>query len=214
MQLSVAIAMTRSHLDAISLTRYKIEVDNRKSRAGACLKTHFSKNRSLSTGIIYLSRGYVEAFSVDEMEQLIFHELGHAITPPECSAHGPEWRFNARSLGYKGKRTLDANSSRPRSKYNGTCPRGHAAGRERISHSSVYSCGHCLKAGFSRQASIIVWEHEGRYSQIQRPVVQSTPKPQPRAQGTTMTRPKTTVGRGYQDKYRYGVTTLDDMWDD
>lgn len=70
--------------------------DNAVKRAGTCRHTRKS---------ISLSRYFTSYANADEVEQVILHEIAHAILPVEVG-HREPWKIMANALGYKGQRTV------------------------------------------------------------------------------------------------------------
>lgn len=78
--------------------------DRATSRLGA---THFAKKK------ITVSRRTSEVATREEFEQLMFHEIAHALLPSKAG-HGPEWKALSAKLGYAGKRLLANPYQHPR----------------------------------------------------------------------------------------------------
>ncbi len=70
--------------------------DNATSRLGA---THFHKKK------ITVSRHTASVATVEQMRQILLHEIAHALLPPG-EGHGKKWKELSAQLGYTGKRTL------------------------------------------------------------------------------------------------------------
>lgn len=69
--------------------------DRAKKRLGC---THFKSRK------ITLSKTETLRMSAHEIEQLMLHEIAHALLPPDVR-HGQRWIELAASIGYEGKRT-------------------------------------------------------------------------------------------------------------
>jgi hypothetical protein len=70
--------------------------DRARHRAGMC---------DFASGTIYLSIPFVQRYSRWEVEQVMLHEIAHALVGPGKD-HGSEWRKAAKALGYEGKATV------------------------------------------------------------------------------------------------------------
>lgn len=80
--------------------------DNAKTRAGQC---DFARRR------ITVSRHLAVRFTPEDVEQVLLHEIAHALSGPRAG-HGPTWRRTAAALGYTGSRLHDgpiASEARP-----------------------------------------------------------------------------------------------------
>lgn len=66
------------------------------TRAGEC---------DFETGLIKMSTHFVLVYDEYAVEQIILHEIGHALAGPN-KGHGSEWRKYARSIGYEGGATI------------------------------------------------------------------------------------------------------------
>lgn len=71
------------------------EFDRATSRLGL---TNFQKKR------ITISKHFTGAATSEEFEQVLIHEMAHALLP-SIVGHGPLWKVKAASLGYTGGRT-------------------------------------------------------------------------------------------------------------
>jgi hypothetical protein len=77
---------------------WKFKFDRAKTRLGVC---------SYSTKTISLSKHITAVSDFDSVEQTLFHEIAHALTPLERKKgkyvhHGEKWLHKAKELGYTG----------------------------------------------------------------------------------------------------------------
>ena len=75
---------------------WNFKFDKATSRLGA---THFAKKQ------ITISRRTAEVATREQVEQIMFHEIAHAMLPAK-TGHGAEWKALSAQLGYTGQRTL------------------------------------------------------------------------------------------------------------
>lgn len=118
--------------------------DHAKTRFGQCI--HRQKRITLSR---YLS----SAASEDEVDQVLLHEVAHALAGAR-EGHGHRWLTIARSLGYRGGRTHTSPAAHDHAKWAGHCPAGHEVLRIRRP-SRPMSCAQCERR-FNPQ-HLIVW---------------------------------------------------------
>ncbi len=83
---------------------WKFKFDGATKRLGLCTYT---------TKTISVSRHMAAAGTLEQVEQVILHEIAHALTGAynrfgQKIGHGPVWKAQARAIGYKGK-TLAVN---------------------------------------------------------------------------------------------------------
>lgn len=129
------------------LINYSFGFDRAVRRAGQC---DFAKRR------ITLSRHLVENSSIDEIEQVLLHEIAHALAG-QAAGHGQAWRSEARRIGYRFERVDWARISQSAQRYVGKCPAGHEHIRMRRP-SGPRSCRRC--AGSFSYEHVIVWRLE------------------------------------------------------
>jgi SprT protein len=108
--------------------------DNAATRFGQC--DHRRRR-------ITLSKHLSAAGSADEVEQVLLHEIAHALVGARA-AHGALWLHRARSIGYVGGRTHTSEAAIDRAKWLGRCPLGHEVIRFRKPQRSM-SCAKCEK---------------------------------------------------------------------
>lgn len=118
--------------------------DNAKTRFGQC--DHRRHRITLSK---HLSRAGTE----DEVEQVLLHEVAHALVGARAG-HSALWLSRARSLGYRGGRTHSSEAAIDHAKWLGLCPRGHEVIRFRKPR-RIMSCAKCEKR--FNPAHLITW---------------------------------------------------------
>lgn len=97
------------------LINYSFGFDRAVRRAGQC---DFRSRR------ITLSKHLVEHSTLEEIEQVLLHEVAHALVGQKAG-HGPEWKAKAAEIGYRFERVDWARMSQNVSRYVGSCPAGH-----------------------------------------------------------------------------------------
>lgn len=138
--LQVAVDLFQTH----GLINYSFGFDRAIRRAGLC---DYAARR------ITISRHFVESNPLEKVEQVILHEIAHALAG-QGAGHGSLWKQTAKSIGYKFERLDGTDISRRRAKYRGVCPNGHEHFRfKRASYS--LSCRLC-SARYSEHF-LIVW---------------------------------------------------------
>lgn len=130
------------------LQNFSFGFDRAIRRAGQC---DYRKRR------ITLSRHLVESASLEEVEQVILHEIAHALVGKEAG-HSKLWKAKAREIGYRFEK-VDWQSMAKNSKhYIGSCPAGHQHLRVR-KPSGERSCRRCADR-FDRRY-LITWRLAG-----------------------------------------------------
>lgn len=94
----------------------KFEFDGGKSRLGAC--HHMRVGGVVIPTKITLSRHYASILPMQEIEEVILHEIAHALTPGH--GHNHVWRAAARRIGAKGDRCATPSAS-PDKAVSGVC---------------------------------------------------------------------------------------------
>lgn len=100
---ALAISLMEQH--GLFAKGWNFEFDRATKRLGA---THWKsiKNGKVVVAVfphkITLSRFMVIKNDIEEVRQVLLHEIAHALTP--LKGHGSEWVEKARSIGYVGKR--------------------------------------------------------------------------------------------------------------
>jgi len=127
--------------------QWSFAMDHARTRLGCC--RYQDKQITCSTYLVaYLAD--------DEVEQVILHEIAHAIAG-HAAGHGKAWARQAKALGYTGGRTIEVPEARLSARWLGTCAAGHEVLRHRKPSRAVY-CGTCAKAGKRR---VITWYDRG-----------------------------------------------------
>lgn len=128
----LATRLLTKHLSA----DWSFGFDHAKKRAGAC---HFASRR------ITVSRYLGERHPLAAMEQVLLHEIAHALAGPGAG-HGPAWRRTAGAIGYVGGATHDLEVAEEFARWIGTCPQGHEVLRFRRPGTAPRSCARCSRS--------------------------------------------------------------------
>lgn len=123
---------------------WEFNFDSAKQRAGLCNYTDHQ---------ISLSRYIVQYHSLDQSEQVILHEVAHALAG-KSAGHGPNWKKVAKSIGYRGEKFTGKEIAEQTARWIGECKNGHRHYRFKSPRSQL-ACGYCGK-GFSRRY-LISW---------------------------------------------------------
>lgn len=126
------------------LVNYSFGFDRAIRRAGLC---NYSQKR------ITISRHLVEAGDMHVVEQVLLHEIAHALTG-QAAGHGKIWKAKASELGYLHQRIDGTPLAKQVAKYKGVCPGGHEHFRSR-QPARMLSCKLCAPS-FSRRY-LITW---------------------------------------------------------
>jgi predicted SprT family Zn-dependent metalloprotease len=118
--------------------------DSAKQRAGLC---NYSDHK------ISLSKYIVEYHSIDQSEQVILHEIAHALAG-KSAGHGPNWKKTAKSIGYRAEKFTGKEIAEQTAKWVGECRNGHRHYRFK-SPKATLSCLYCGR-GFNPR-NIISW---------------------------------------------------------
>jgi predicted SprT family Zn-dependent metalloprotease len=118
--------------------------DSAKQRAGLCNYTDHQ---------ISLSKYLVQYHSLDQSEQVILHEVAHALAGKDAG-HGPNWKQIAKSIGYRGEKFTGKEIAEQTAKWIGECKNGHRHYRYKSPRAQL-ACGYCGK-GFNRKF-LISW---------------------------------------------------------
>lgn len=137
-----AAALMAEHLDRT----WTFAFDHAKTRAGQC---DFAKRR------ITVSRYLAARFSDDDADQVLLHEIAHALAGPRA-AHGPVWRRTAAAIGYTGSRLYDGPVASELAPWVGRCPVGHEHVRYRRPTRTL-ACAKCSRRFDAR--NVITWQH-------------------------------------------------------
>lgn len=117
------------HLD---MTTWSFGWDSAKRRLGVC---------KYDQKLISLSRYFVDLHSLEEIDQVMRHEIAHALAGPKAG-HGPKWKTIATEIGYNHKKISGDEIGNATAKLIGTCPNGHTVYRHRKPKTPL-SCSRC-----------------------------------------------------------------------
>lgn len=144
----LAERLMTQHLGA-SAQPWTFRFDNAKKRGGVC-------NHALRT--ISLSKYLTALWSMEECEQVILHEIAHALAPSH-HRHTATWLGIARSIGYTSGVTHHNAIALDKATWRGVCPAGHEYFRFRKPYHRKESCAKCHR-GYSDDHRI-AWEFRG-----------------------------------------------------
>jgi len=130
------------------LVNFSFGFDRAVRRAGQC---DFRARR------ITISKHLVANCSLDEIEQVILHEIAHALVGKDAG-HSKIWRDKAKAIGYRFEKVNWQQMAASVSGYLGTCPGGHDHFRIR-KQSGPRSCRSC--AGTFDPRHLITWRLTG-----------------------------------------------------
>jgi predicted SprT family Zn-dependent metalloprotease len=125
-------------------SNWEFVFDSAKQRAGLC---NYSDHK------ISLSKYIVEYHSIDQSEQVILHEIAHALAG-KSAGHGPNWKMLAKSVGYKAEKFTGKEIAEQTAKWVGECRNGHRHYRFK-SPKAKLSCLYCGR-GFNPR-NVISW---------------------------------------------------------
>lgn len=106
--------------------------DSAKRRLGVC---------KYDQKLISLSRYFVDLHSLQEIDQVMRHEIAHALAGPNAG-HGSKWKRIATEIGYNHKKISGDEIGNATAKLIGTCPAGHVVYRHR-KPKTMLSCSKC-----------------------------------------------------------------------
>lgn len=129
---------------AHGLIRYSFGFDRAVRRAGQC----DYQNRRIT-----LSKHFVHSSSIEQVQQVLLHEIAHALVGHEAG-HGKTWKQAATDIGYRHEKLDGTEVARASAKYVGNCPGNHLHYRMR-KPTRALSCKLCSPT-FSR-AYLISW---------------------------------------------------------
>lgn len=124
--------------------QWEFVFDSAKQRAGLCNYTDYQ---------ISLSKYIVAYHSLDQSEQVILHEIAHALAG-KSAGHGPNWKRQAKAIGYRGEKFTGKEIAEQTAKWIGECRNGHRHYRFK-SPKAQLACGYCGK-GFNPRY-LITW---------------------------------------------------------
>lgn len=212
MEISKAKNIVSDLMHHHKLFLWRVEVTKNKSTVATSLTRHWHIDPSLSTGVISISRDYMEVFDEAEVRETALHEIAHALTNPSLKAHGPEWKYMAKKIGSNADVRLRQDAPRPKSRYTGTCQNGHQFGRHRWTSSlttdSTY-CPPCRRNHKDPTVSRLQWVDNTTGERINsvREVVRVQRPATPKVAKTEQ--PKAV---SWKDKYDRGMTSFDEDW--
>ena len=131
-----------------SLINYSFGFDRAVRRAGQC---DFRARR------ITISKHLVNNCTLEEIEQVILHEIAHALVGKEAG-HSKVWRSKAKEIGYRFEKVNWQELASGVTGYTGSCPAGHEHFRIR-KPSGPRSCKRC--AGSFDPRYLISWRLTG-----------------------------------------------------
>lgn len=134
-------SLMAQHLD---LKVWGFGFDNAKRRLGAC---HWEDHR------LTLSRYLVDLHTLDEIDQVMRHEIAHALAGSDAG-HSAKWKRIATSIGYRHVKISGEQIGDATAKLIGTCPSGHKVYRHRRPK-TLMSCSKC--AGTFDKRFLISW---------------------------------------------------------
>lgn len=137
-------AMAQDLLQAHGLIRYSFGFDRAVRRAGQC----DYQNRRIT-----LSRHFVNSTGIEQVQQVLLHEIAHALAGQEAG-HGKAWKQVATDIGYRHEKLDGTEVAKSTAKYVGVCPGAHEHYRMR-KPTRVLSCKLCAPT-FSRR-HLITW---------------------------------------------------------
>ena len=126
---AVAESQMAEHLD---MNLWSFGWDSAKRRLGVC---------KYDQHLISLSRYFVDLHALQEIDQVMRHEIAHALAGPKAG-HGPKWKKIASDIGYNHKKISGDEIGNATAKLIGTCPNGHVVYRHRQPKSPL-SCSRC-----------------------------------------------------------------------
>jgi predicted SprT family Zn-dependent metalloprotease len=100
-----------------------------------------------------LSKYIVEYHSIDQSEQVILHEIAHALAG-KSAGHGPNWKNTAKLIGYRAEKFTGKEIAEQTAKWVGECRNGHRHYRFK-SPKATHSCLYCGR-GFNPR-NVISW---------------------------------------------------------
>lgn len=142
---------------------WRIQFDRAKRRLGLCKW----KKRGRIVRILSLSRYYAEQHGWSVMEDVVRHEIAHAVDYERrgMSLHDHVWKTIARQVGADPSRILEgAELDDPESKYVGVCPSCDAEQpfyrRVTRAHACPYCCRRYNGGRFSLRFKLLIVERE------------------------------------------------------
>jgi predicted SprT family Zn-dependent metalloprotease len=128
-------ALAESLMHHHGLDGWTLSFDDAQTRAGECRPG--KREISLSAPLMLL-------WTPEQCEDIIKHEIAHALTPGD-PGHGRQWQRMCITIGADPSRTWGHNGEQAiEGKHLGTCPAGHTMRRHRLSEGArKMSCIRC-----------------------------------------------------------------------
>jgi predicted SprT family Zn-dependent metalloprotease len=150
MELAQARQLAINHMVKHGLINlgWRFEFDSAKRRFGVC------KHRAK---VIGLSKHLVELNTEVEVNDVILHEIAHALVG---KGHGHDfvWKRKAAEIGAKPERCYDDTVAVPKGNYTAICANGHEHARFKAPKKKQ-SCGLCSRRFDER--FLLVWKKDG-----------------------------------------------------
>lgn len=116
---SLSLQLLRNRAEELmqlhGLVGWGFAFDRAKTRAGLC---DYTRRR------ISVSSHYASQSSLDDFEQVMLHEIAHALVG-KSGGHGLAWRKRATELGYRHQRIDGRALAMQSAPWLGRCPSGH-----------------------------------------------------------------------------------------
>ena len=134
----------RLAMDEHGLAGVPFAWDNGKRRWGACHWKRSGYGGTPTVSKITLSRHLCAINSLTDCEDVILHEIAHALAGYDAG-HGYAWKRVAREIGADPSRCYETDKvNTPAAPWVGTCPNGHTSDRHRLTEKAKRSsCGKC-----------------------------------------------------------------------
>lgn len=149
--------MARSLMNEHGLGHVPFEFDRAKNRLGSCRYLKAAKQPVKIT----VSKHYAALLEMDELRDVVLHEIAHALTPGHH--HDAVWRAMARKVGAQPKRCA-APSASPESAWEARCPAGHKGRAQHRAPLRVKSCGACSTTW--KGENILLWHKNGVFQNV------------------------------------------------
>lgn len=130
----------------LDMDEWSFQFDSAKRRAGLC---------NYTDRVISISRYLVDIHNMDETQQVILHEVAHAVAG-KSAGHGKKWLSTAKRIGYRAEQFTGDEIAVETATWIGRCPAGHMHYRYRRP-TRMLSCTIC-SSGFN-QRNLIRWRH-------------------------------------------------------
>lgn len=113
MNVKAARRLARNLMIEHGLAVWRLDFMNHDSIAG--LTTHSERKISLAVE-------YAQAYTPEQLTQLVLHEVAHALRGPATVSHDVKWLQTARRLGYLHGETMPVHYPRPNIRWDIVCP--------------------------------------------------------------------------------------------